>query len=273
MRCWDACFLFSSNFFKGKTSLANQGEIKDLPPCCSLFNWPEEKEVPVMYGSCSFWFQSRAITAGLAVGELACESSASWKSSNRWPAQEQMENCCGLCHCEIVDIKEFQARFHCFSLAFSICLWKNVRRVNKNMRRVCQPPLVCDLCVGCHLLDVTYCSQGFKHFIFYLTPPKSTFHPQKSENSSLGKSTWRFWVLGTPSQLPTPFLGRSSGWSSPWKGPCFVSNRGFHLPCIANFIRTSHRTRRGSAKVTDDHPNDRLKRSQSTNTMLLFQQK
>lgn len=215
MRCWDACFLFSSNFFKGKTSLANQGEIKDLPPCCSLFNWPEEKEVPVMYGSCSFWFQSRAITAGLAVGELACESSASWKSSNRWPAQEQMENCCGLCHCEIVDIKEFQARFHCFSLAFSICLWKNVRRVNKNMRRVCQPPLVCDLCVGYYLLDVTYCSQCFIHFIFYLTPPKSTFHPQKSENSSLGKSTWRFWVLGTPSQLPTPFLGRSSGWSDP----------------------------------------------------------
>ena len=181
---WDAGMLvfffppFSPLFFLGKTSLANQGETKDLPPCCSFFNWPEEKEVPVMYGSCSFWFQSRA-TAGLAVGELVntCESSASCKSSNHWPAQEQIENCCGLCHCEIVDIKEFQARFHSWSLSFNLYL-KNMRRVRKNMRRVCQSPLICDQCVGCHLLE-TYCRPCFIHFYPLLDSSKIIFPPPK----------------------------------------------------------------------------------------------
>ena len=71
MGCRDARYFFLVFFsFLRKDTFGKSREIKDLPPCCSLLDWPEEKEVPVMYGSCSFWFQSRAITAGLACGTL-----------------------------------------------------------------------------------------------------------------------------------------------------------------------------------------------------------
>ena len=140
----------------------------------------------------------------------------------------------------------------------SICIWKIWEGLEKIWEGFVSLPWFVISVLDAIFLKPT-AGRVLYIFILYLTPPKSSFRPPKSDNSSPGKSTWRFWVLGTPSQLPTPFLGRS-------RGRCLHPGRVvvevftfLALPASSGQVTEQEEALQKWQMMTDDHPNDRLR--------------